>query len=1179
MEKHNHRRHLASFLLASALILTCSFSVYAQNLSLKFNNAPLKEVLANITKESGYNFVYSEKNINPQTVVSITYSGPVEPVQRVLDNLFGGTGIAYQINGKQIALSVQQQVTKPQNQKGNTVGGRILDEKQQPLVGVSVLNEKTQKYAASDLDGIYTIEANEGEKLSFALVGMQPYTITVGKSSIVDIPMKTDLIALEGVVITGYQDIQKEKVTGSITTISSKKIEERYTPNILNNLEGRVAGLVTYGGKTTIRGTSSLYAETNPLLVVDGLPIEGKIEDLNPYDIESINVLKDASATAIYGARASNGIIVVTTKNAKKQGKIDIDFSTNLTMYENKNMDYANNFYMNAEQHVKTESDYYEYYLFNNEGEIANPIGSIESDIQSGTNSISPIQYNYYKLAKGEITRDQLNSVLNRLKKNNFAKEYADLIYKRQFLQQYNLALRSRSEKSQSNLTINYKTDNSGVINSGISQFNINFKGTYDVAKWLTASFSINSIYGKVKTQGSDYNSNHTDPWAVPAYESMYNEDGSNRNFYYWYSGNEWWPGNKEEGVHDMGVVIRDEFYNNVKETKRQHMRYHGDLQFKIIKGLTANAQFIYEDDRVTTDWHANEQSHVARTIRNAYTKKDANGNITYLTPRSGGMLQTTNTQGAYWTARGQINYVNTFGKHSIAALAGLEFRESKNNGTKSLALGYDEQLQNSSTHTIDFGALSLMDYSPWFMASTNGFPASQFVFDPYLRDGMGVVVEQKHRYASGYANLTYTYDNRYNAFASFRKDYADVYGLNAKFRGKPLWSVGVNWNIQNESFMKGIDWIDVLKLRASYGVTGNIYQGATSYMTATSTGMNDYTNLPYGEVESPANPNLKWEQNRTTNIGVDFSFMGNRLRGSLDYYNKDGKDIFSNKTLDPSTGFSSMFVNMASIRNSGVELQLTYDWFRDKKAGGFGWSTSYTFSYNKNMVTSVENPSTLAYQLISNPFKVGYPSSAMWSYRFAGISDAKGEKGQTLWYTDNNNVNHGATSSSINVLEYSGQREPVTVMGMDNRFTFKGFSLSVLMAYYGGHKMRALTQSETFAVPYSTIPSYFLNAWTPENPTNTPGIGRYASTSLGSETSYSNMSVHDADFIKIRNIVIGYDLPEKWIKGIKVNRISVRFQIDNPKALWVKNDIGVDPETLGLRNPSSYIFGVNINL
>lgn len=273
------------------------------------------------------------------------------------------------------------------------------------------------------------------------------------------------------------------------------------------------------------------------------------------------------------------------------------------------------------------------------------------------------------------------------------------------------------------------------------------------------------------------------------------------------------------------------------------------------------------------------------------------------------------------------------------------------------------------------------------------------------------------------------------------------------------------------------------------------------------------------------------------------------------------------------------MFVNMASMRNRGIELQITYDWLRGASRKNWSWTTNFTMSHNSNIVTDVENPSNSASQLIERPYVKGKPSSALWSYRFAGISDQEGEKGQSLFYIEDGGKSHSATGKSISILEYSGQSEPKVIMGMDNSVRWNGFSFSILMAYYGGHMMRALAHNETFSSTWSTaIASYFLNAWTPEHPTDIPGIGRYASATIGSETTYSNNAIHHADFLKIRNIVLGYDFPQEWFRGTGINRLSLRFQIDNPKYLWVANDVHVDPETLGLRNPSSYIFGLNIS-
>lgn len=265
--------------------------------------------------------------------------------------------------------------------QSRTLTGRVIDEEGNTMPGVNItLNQAV--IGITDGNGVYTLQLPTSDcKLQFSFIGMETGVVTLkaGKAEEnIDITLYGST-ELNEVVVTGYQDIQKPKMTGSAVTISSDKLMERYTSNLLSNLEGQVAGLSTYGGELKVRGTSSLYAETSPLLVVDGLPMEGRIEDLNQYDIQSINVLKDAAATAIYGARASNGVIVITTKNANQRGKIDVSFNANLSLKENRIMDYNSNFYMNAAQQVAKESDYYDYYFFS--GDIADPIGNTLSGI------------------------------------------------------------------------------------------------------------------------------------------------------------------------------------------------------------------------------------------------------------------------------------------------------------------------------------------------------------------------------------------------------------------------------------------------------------------------------------------------------------------------------------------------------------------------------------------------------------------------------------------------------------------------------------------------------------------------------------------------------------------------------------------------------------------------------
>ena len=1174
---YHYRWQKIGKIMKLCIILVClfSFSLSATTLAqrervnMKLQDVSLRQVLEQIREQTNLQFMMSKEQ--GERVGRVSVDAVNETVAEVLDKIFASTGLTWVV--KEDIIVVKE---RPQQQIQNhaRVKGVVKDKKGHTLPGVTVLIKGTMMGVVTDADGNYSIELPDAKdvRLLFSFIGMKAQEVKYTGQPELNIVMQEDVAQMEEVVVTGYQTISREKVTGSTSTISSKQLEERYTPNLLDNLEGRVAGLVTYGDKTMIRGASSLSAETSPLLVVDGLPIEGKIEDINPYDVESITVLKDAAATAIYGARASNGIIVITTKKAKESGKTTIDVSANFTVYEKRNLDYAANFYMTPEQQVEKEREFFDYYFFNNGGAINDPVGTTLSYINGGKN-VTPIQYAYCQLAQGEITKAELDQYLEKLKKNNFAKDYEKHILRNRFLQQYNVALRSRSEKFQSNLVVNYRHDNTGMQKAFDNRFTVFYKGTYDMASWLMLNFGINGLLSKAEESNSEYAS---DPFNVPAYYSLFDDNGD-------YSRYALWIGSEHNTALQEASGLRSMMFNHLEElqydrlkTSRRNVRYQGELVLRIWDGLTANGSFVYETERRNEQAYSEADSYVMRLLRNLYTQKNGD-DYTYLIPKEGGKQTSLKTEGEYWTARGQLNFNRTFGKHTIDFLVGGELRQTLYSGTRRLLLGYDDQLQLDATSTVDFGVLSQYETKPWW--GTQMAPLD-YGYERYIEPAMTPFVEQYHRYASGYANLTYTFDNKYNAFASFRKDYADIYGLDTKFRGKPLWSVGASWNLKRENFLEQAENVDFLKLRVSYGVTGNIYQGATSHMTAQSIGNNNYTRLPYSQIESPGNPSLKWEQTATVNAGVDFAFWGNRIRGSVDWYNRKGTDIFSLKNIDPTKGFTSMVMNMASLRNNGVEVSLSCDWFGHDDARRFVWRTSWTGSYNKNKITQVDIQATKAGDLIDSGLQKGYPVSALFSYRFAGMDDA----GQPLFYKADGSTDEymKVYGDLIETAVYSGQTDPKVNIGMENRFSYKGISLNVLMVYYGGHKMRVLQAGPNAKdqIPFGLIRSWNIDSWTPENTdTHVPGFGQYGAPAVSANgTDNADIYVQSADFLKIRNIVLGYDLPKNLLSRIGIHNVAFRFQIDNPKYLWVKNNVHIDPETLSLRRETSYIFGLNFN-
>ena len=508
-------------ILLTALLMTPLAST-ARDFKVTFANDNVEKVIAILEQATGYDFVGRKEVVSAaKSNVNGTYTA--SSIDDLLNDIVRARlGLDYEIVDNTVIL----RTPTPDSGELRLVKGNVTDESGEPLPGAIIAISGTDYGTTTDVDGNFSLKIPVSRKcLEVSYVGMRTKNVDIKDyKTPLSVELTPAVEMMSEVVVTGYQEIKKEKMTGSVATISADKLENRYTPNLLDNLEGRVAGLSTYGGKPVIRGTGTLHAGTNPLLVVDGLPIEGSINDINPYDIESINILKDAAAAAIYGARASNGIIVITTKDAKKKGKIDIDFSANFTWHEKKNVDYHDNYYMTPEEQVMVESEYYDYYF--NSGEKNNPMGEFEKRLSDGK-KISPLQYAYYQNAAGAISKDELEAIKTQLSRNNFAKQLADNMLHRQFVQQYNLSLRSVSDISRNNVVVNYKHDNVGKFNHKDEWLNVSYKGAFEIAKWLTATIGINGIYSNTREYGGGYETAIYSPFSYEAYQPYMNADGT----------------------------------------------------------------------------------------------------------------------------------------------------------------------------------------------------------------------------------------------------------------------------------------------------------------------------------------------------------------------------------------------------------------------------------------------------------------------------------------------------------------------------------------------------------------------------------------------------------------------------------------------------------------------------
>ncbi|MBT2560198.1 SusC/RagA family TonB-linked outer membrane protein [Pedobacter sp. ISL-68] len=1154
----------------TTFLIQVSANTFGQRVTLSEKKASLEKMFQKIRKQTGYDFFFDAKIVQSIKPVDIHLNNAT--IEEALNSLLAGQPLVYEINENSVIIRKKETSFMDRLiSKFNRIDihGVIKDAQGNLMAGASIAVKGKDQLVKTNQKGEFFIQnVDQNDILIVSFIGFVSQEVALKDGAPLEIVLKEQVAVLgEVTVSTGYQNIKSAKVTGAITTIGSEELEKRNVTNLLSNLEGKVPGLVYYNSTVTVRGLSTMQANQQVLVVVDGFPIEGSVADLNPYDIESVSVLKDAAAAAIYGAKASNGVIVVTTKRAKVKGKTVVEFATNYNYFQKP--DYSNYNYMTPAQQVDVEGRYYDYWFNRNAaGNPAQMTQTFESNIQSGL-SVTPVQYAYYQLAKGQINNADLQSRLNTFKANDFVKDYKNNALSNQLIQQYNLALRTSGERSQSSLVLNYKTDNTGIINAYNRQLNIFFKGSYNLAKWIDVDYGLNMVIGKVRAQN---NTEATNPFNVPSYYSLFDATGARSQYSLSYF-NVYSTNNtileSTANLYSMKFNHLDELERDYNNTSSRNSRYYVSLNIKPIAGLSIRPQFQYEDNYAETLGYSEKESYTMRYLQNTFSTRLATGFRNLLPP--GGRLETSRTNNQSYTARLQTNYDKQIGRGAISFLAGAELRQTRAEFKSSALFGYVDQLQSQASTALVYETLRTQ---PNAFYSAMVFPSLLYGTD-INRFGTRDVI---HRFGSGYANLTYTLDGKYNAFGSVRKDYADLYGGDTKFRGRPLWSAGLSWIMSEEKFIKDIKVIDYLKLRSSYGVTGNIDLNYTSKLTANIAGTNTFTREPIANIVIPPNDKLRWEKTSTINIGLDFGLLDQRLRGNFDVYRKKGTDLFARKRLDATLGFSSLVINNGDMLNKGVELGLNYDWFRPGREHQLGWTSSIVISKNKNKITSVDQvASTPGLLAGSGAFTVDHPVKSLYSYQFRGL-DATGLPQWLL--SDGSLTTSTIPNTDPNAVVFSGGMDPTLSMAFNNEVSFKNFSFSVYAVYYGGHYLRDNAPRLYDEPEYGSLSNTILNSWTPTNTNTTiPGFGEYYQEEANANPMvYADEFVKSADFFKVRNIVLSYSLRPSPIKKLGIANVKFRFQIDNPNFSWTKEELSIDPETGGLRIPTAYVLGVNVN-
>lgn len=1111
------------------LILLClatTTGLYAQGVTVKFKETPLKKVLEEVEKQTPYKFVYNNSLININILVTIE-SSKME-IAPFMEKLLTKTEISFKILEKQISLFPNEfKQTKKEEQTKRELKGRVTDQDMIPLAGIYVMNQTQGKGTFTGDKGEYTIAVNDGDKVLFSMIGMVPQEVvaTPGLAT-KNIVLQTDIKTLEDVVVTGYQTLSKERATGSFALVDNNKlaITNLASTDFAKGLAGLTAGvLVDKDGGLQIRGVSSIKSDTRPLIVVDGFPIESGNYTINPNDIESVTILKDAAAASIWGVRASNGVVVVKTKSGgSADGKAIFNFTANLSFDQKPDFSYYQ---------MANSSDFVDF-------EVETINKGWFKPAQADNTGYTRVGELFYQKHIGAIDEAGLQAGLQRIKGDNGLSQQ-DLFYRGAAKQQYNLSIQGGSQQNKYYVSAIYTKDLSTSIGNENEAVIINMKNIMQVLPSLTLTTGVNSTFNHTKiAPGHDFS------FSRPYY--LFVDDAGNYLNQY----NSAVPQHLKQGYYDNGYLSWDsnpkqELDNSNNKTNTFETRINIALDFKIAEGIVLSSKYVNELGYTNNRNLQNLNMYYPRYMANSWrVYDDYYGEYSNLFP-VGPILDKTSSQFNGWTFRNTLSVDKTLGQdHAVNGIIGTEIRRIAHKGNSERYYNYNEKALTTDV----FDLLSLSNYTPNYKGDY-----STYTWNPGF-------YERDRRFFSIFANAAYTYKSKYTLSASARIDQSNLFGTDPKYRYQPIWSIGGNWRVSGEEFMQSITFVDRLIARFTYGINGNI--GNSSPYPIAGTGKNFNTQENMLTFSNPENQELRPEKTAVTNIGIDFSLFGHKLSGSLDYYKKNSYDLLGNSILDPTTGFTRAEINTAEMTNKGIDLSLNGT-ILDR---ALKLDATLNIGYNKNTVTNVLMPSITAATYIagSNPVE-GKPLSYMYSYRWAGLNN----NGEPQVYNAKDEVIgwSGAEMTDSKALNYVGTLTPPFYGGLMLNMSYKGFTLTPQFTWKMGHVLRLpVTRMDLYGGATNMISQRWQKPGDEEH-TNLPRV--YNTSSVPAKwTRYYRMSdiwEGSASYIRLSSLTLSYDIPRKFLKGVFTGaKITAQ---GNNLWLWANNSYDIDPEYYDLRN------------
>jgi len=1146
-----------SITIISVVLLCCNLLAFAQQITLVKNKMPLKDVLDSISIQSGYGIYYNHKQISAGSLVNIAVRRV--SIEKALVSALFGKNLYYDIIGDNVIIkpkniSLAERVTG--YFKAFTAKGQVSDDNGYRLYHAIVELKGSGRQVLTDQHGNFSMnQLDKNDILMVSFIGYEKQEVLAG-DDLSDIRMKREVVVLNTVEIvsTGYQDIPKERATGAFTEIGEKLFNRSVGINIIDRLEGVTSGVLLNRGlppqannsKTSIRGRSTLNANAETLIVVDGIPYDGTIDQINPNDIASVTILKDAAAASIWGTRSGNGVIVITSKKGQKNTKMAASLSTTTTISNKPDLNYIPQ--ISSPDYVLLEKD-----LFLK--------GFYDNTLSLQYSAVSPVVEIMAKLRNGEITAGNAERQLELLMRQDVRSDLRRYVYRPKVYQQYQVNLAGGGENNTYYMSAGYDKNRENMVTNGYDRITLNARNSFSM------------LNGKLEMSGditfSSANTSNKFDIYIPTlpYDRLADDQGNSlplinssvrlRQGYVDTAG--------KGKLLDWSYRPKDELKPNQNNHQLQY-KLRAGLNYNISKELRLSANYQYLKEHGGNRGNYGLDGFYTRNIVNTYSIIIGD-EVSRAVPL-GEILYESKQELTSEAIRIQMNYQKMIsGLHEISAIAGYEARDARTHINNQILYGYNPANLTNGNNSIDPTQFYPHYYQP--------FNSGQISTASTLYNYTDIT-------QSFYGNISYSYGRRYTLTASLRKDQSNLFGVNANGRSVPLFSLGTGWDVSKEKFYP-LEWLPSLKLRLTYGHNGNIDKTVPGFLSVQNIGFINPWASPYTKIINPPNPSLRWERVKTWNIGLDYGLLRSRMSGSIDLYQKNAVDLIGNNILPMQTGITEFRGNGASTQTKGIEIAVNSKNINK----GFAWSTSLLFNYNTDKVTHYKVKASTNYEIVTNNYNnplIGYPYYALFSFPTSGLDGAGAPRG---YLNGELSQNYKAIAEIFDPvqLKYHGSASPNYFGNFINTFNYKGFELSVNIGYKFKYYFR---RTDVFSGSNYGSGRYQLSGYTErwqkpgdEYTTIIPALFYPQNSNMSTFFLLSSALVEPGDHVRLQDIRLTKYILNRHSSTSSLKRCSIFLYASNFGIIWRKNKFGIDPNygSSLVPQPFSCSIGLNLNL